>query len=76
MLSVYITFLITIIRANKADEEIWAELEWAQSEERTFYRQDLYRHICPLTTNFYLRRFRNALLLGTEKKLIEKLKHK
>ena len=76
MLSVYITFLIVLVRSGRADEEILCELQWAQMEERTFYRQDLYRHIYPFTTNSYLRRFRNALLLGTEKKLIEKLKHK
>ena len=73
MLSVYITYLITLIRSGNANEEIWAELDWAQSGEQTFYRNDLANHLIP-TDDPALRRFRNALLKGTEKKLIQRLK--
>lgn len=73
MLSVYITYLITLIRSGNANEEILWEFNWAQNQEKTFYRNDLANHLIP-TDDPALRRFRNALLKGTEKKLIQRLK--
>ena len=73
MLSVYITYLITLIRSGNANEEIWAELDWAQSEEQTFYRNDLVNHLSQADDK-HLHCFKDALLKGTEKKLIQRLK--
>lgn len=73
MLSVYITFLITLIHSGNANEEVFNELEWAQNQESTFYRDDLANHLIP-TNDPALRRFRSALLQKTEKKLIREQK--
>lgn len=73
MLSVYITYLITLIRAGRGNEEIFRELDWAQNQEKTFYRKDLINHLTA-TKHPALERFRSALLQKTEKKLIHEQK--
>lgn len=73
MLSVYVTYLITLIRAGRGNGEIFKELEWAQNQEETFYRDDLIDHLAN-TKHPALEHFRSALLQKTEKKLFREQK--